>query len=577
MNTPGRFARLCVIPTLCIFLVDATLPAVAKDDWQSGLHKWAVSSDSNPNCTVRYTVGVYRPDMGDKPAWGLMTEQMFKWFSKDGAKLAPSVCTASRATQDKAEYRILFSVSPMKTVSQTTHGSEVRTTSEPFSASITSQTTYSDGSTANGMATVNGEQTSTVVVPTETTVSRSSVAEYMYAYRVKGNQLELIGSDNVVFSRVAASGSGDNATGAELGSGIGNLVRMSGDRHRADKLYEEALKAISADAQDNSSKQAVPTENQASGATPSSPPERGAPSPLSALAQASPNIESIPSAQSIATLKEQAASGDAKAQSDLGGMYYDGNGIAQDLIQAAIWYRKAADQGVATAQFNLGLMYASGKGVPQDESETARWYHKAAEQGLAVAQFSLGALYYFGNGVPQNLAQAVAWYRKAAEQGNADAQFSLGALYYDGNAGFPQDSAQAAVWYRKAAEQGNADAQAELGGLYSSGRGVKKDEAQAAIWLRKAAEQSDAKAQFELGADYASGEGVPQDYAEAYFWLDLAAAGKIARIRPEDSAAAREGTAKLRDLVASHLAPADLSREQERARKWFEDHPTKPQ
>jgi hypothetical protein len=219
----------------------AAISSAAKDDWQSDLHKWAVSSQTDPNCKVRYVTGAYRPDLGDKPVWGFMSEKMFKYFSKDGAKLAPSICPVTRATQDKADYRPLFSVTPMETVSQTTHGSETRTTTEPFNANVT----YSDGSTA----TVQGQQTTTVVVPTETTISRSAVALYMYTYRVKGNQLELISTDDVVFSRVAASGSGTNAAGAELGAGIGNLIRASKDRHRADKLFGEALKAILAEAQ----------------------------------------------------------------------------------------------------------------------------------------------------------------------------------------------------------------------------------------------------------------------------------------------------------------------------------------
>src|ERR1039458_4221350 len=181
---PSLFA----IPILAIFILGVTLPAVAKDDWLSDAAKWAVSNDTNSNCKVRYTVGIYRPDMGDKPAWGVMTEEMFKWFSKDGVKLAPSVCPISRNSKDKAAYRILFSVSPMRTVSHTTHGSEVHTTSEPFNANVTSQTTYSNGGTANSTSTVNGEQTSTVVVPTETTISQSSVALYMYTYRVNGDQ-----------------------------------------------------------------------------------------------------------------------------------------------------------------------------------------------------------------------------------------------------------------------------------------------------------------------------------------------------------------------------------------------------
>jgi hypothetical protein len=63
---------------------------------------------------------------------------------------------------------------------------------------------------------------------------------------------------------------------------------------------------------------------------------------------------------------------------------------------------------------------------------------------------------------------------------------------------------------------------------------------------------------------------VPQDYAEAYFWLDLVAAGKL-------DAPDTEKAADLRDKAASHLTPADLSREQERARKWFEAHRAKSQ
>jgi hypothetical protein len=278
---------------MCPLLV-SPLSSSGKEDWQSDLRQWAASSQGDPNCKVRYTTGIYRPDLGDKPVWNLMTEKMFKWFSKDGASLAPSVCPASRATADRVGYRILFSQTPMKTVSQTTHGSEVRTTSQPFSGDVTSQVSYSDGTTANGTATINGQQTTSVVVPTETTISRSSVALYMYTYRVNGDQLELISTDSVVFTRVTASGSGDNAAGAELGAGIGNLVRMSGDRHRADKLYEEALKAIRADAQDNGTKQDALPGDRAAEAAPAPLQVPVAPPAPAAPVQASLNIESVP-------------------------------------------------------------------------------------------------------------------------------------------------------------------------------------------------------------------------------------------------------------------------------------------
>ena len=57
----------------------------------------------------------------------------------------------------------------------------------------------------------------------------------------------------------------------------------------------------------------------------------------------------------------------AYAQCNLGWMYANGRGVAQDDEQAVFWYRKAAEQGNAIAQFNLGKMYENGHGVEQDD------------------------------------------------------------------------------------------------------------------------------------------------------------------------------------------------------------------
>jgi hypothetical protein len=91
----------------------------------------------------------------------------------------------------------------------------------------------------------------------------------------------------------------------------------------------------------------------------------------------------------------------------------------------------------------------------------------------------------------------------------------------------------------------------------------------AANWYRKAAAQNDQGAQFNLGEMYQMGVGVPQDYGEAYFWLDIAAAN--------NGPLPRGGALKARDEAASHLTPDLLLQIQERARKWFQDHPANPQ
>src|SRR5579863_1985301 len=61
-----------------------------------------------------------------------------------------------------------------------------------------------------------------------------------------------------------------------------------------------------------------------------------------------------------------------------------------DYATAVRLLRPLAEQGDPYAQANLGLMYAKGQGVPQDIAQAADWYRKAAEQGNAFAEGSLG-------------------------------------------------------------------------------------------------------------------------------------------------------------------------------------------
>ena len=123
--------------------------------------------------------------------------------------------------------------------------------------------------------------------------------------------------------------------------------------------------------------------------------------------------------------------------------------------------------------------------------------------------------------------------------------------------------------FESLAAAGDSAAQCGMGLSYYTGQGVPRDYSRAAEWFRRAAEKDNPMAQYLLGTMYVVGKGVPQDFSEAYFWVDVAAVGKL-------DATNAAAAAKSRDDTASLLTPADLSREQERARKWFEDHQTKP-
>ena len=145
-----------------------------------------------------------------------------------------------------------------------------------------------------------------------------------------------------------------------------------------------------------------------------------------------------------------------------------------------------AEQGQVSAQIKMGLWYLDGSnGVAEDSVEAAKWFRKAAEQGHALAQSMLGAMYYAGLGVTKDHAEMVKWVSKAAEQGDAEGQFRLGHYYCKG-LGVGEDHAEAVKWFRNSAEQGHVAAQYNLGNMYDTGDGVAQDAVMAYMWLNLA-------------------------------------------------------------------------------------------
>ena len=65
------------------------------------------------------------------------------------------------------------------------------------------------------------------------------------------------------------------------------------------------------------------------------------------------------------------------AQSSLGEMYYQGDGVDQSYQRARELWELAAKQGNADAQCNLGTLYANGQGVEQSFETARKWLMKA--------------------------------------------------------------------------------------------------------------------------------------------------------------------------------------------------------
>jgi hypothetical protein len=84
--------------------------------------------------------------------------------------------------------------------------------------------------------------------------------------------------------------------------------------------------------------------------------------------------------------------------------------------------RPMAERGYAGAQYNMGVVYANGQGVPQDYVEAAKWYRLAADQGLAVAQYTVGLMYSNGQGLPRDYVRAHMWLNLSAKKETENAE-----------------------------------------------------------------------------------------------------------------------------------------------------------
>ena len=91
--------------------------------------------------------------------------------------------------------------------------------------------------------------------------------------------------------------------------------------------------------------------------------------PAAGMAAAAPNRPAAP------------AAAPAVSQFDQGVAAY---GRADYATAYRLW-RPLADQGLANAQYNLGLMYANGQGVAQDYVQAHNWFNLGAVSGHASA------------------------------------------------------------------------------------------------------------------------------------------------------------------------------------------------
>ncbi|MFZ6048683.1 tetratricopeptide repeat protein [Pseudomonas sp. CR3202] len=238
-----------------------------------------------------------------------------------------------------------------------------------------------------------------------------------------------------------------------------------------------------------------------------------------------------------------------------------GQRLAGDPRQAARAILAAAREGVTAAQTLLGQILLDGNGIERDPALARTWFGIAAEAGDAMARNMLGRCLEQGWGGPEDLEGAAGQYRKAIGDGLDWAMYNYAGLLASGR-GVERDAHGAFTLYLRAAEMGHAKSMNLAGRYYEEGIAVDPAPEIAFTWYRRSAEAGDFRGQFSHAAALAS-EGKVD---EAITWLQRALlGGNLNFLRISRASLAEAPEARIRTLaLAYHQRAAELGDDSDR-------------
>ncbi|GHA10929.1 exopolysaccharide production negative regulator [Devosia pacifica] len=179
--------------------------------------------------------------------------------------------------------------------------------------------------------------------------------------------------------------------------------------------------------------------------------------------------------QLLSALENAAAAGQPMALWQLGTMYENGEGVAQDPVKAFGYFSQIANQHadaaprgleadiVAQSFVKVGDYYRDGlpgAGIKADADRShALLMHAASYFGDADAQYRVGMLYLEENELGVNPLQSARWLSLAARKGHGLAQAKLGELLYEGIEGIEAQPVEGLMWMNiaKSLLQGTGD------------------------------------------------------------------------------------------------------------------------
>lgn len=173
--------------------------------------------------------------------------------------------------------------------------------------------------------------------------------------------------------------------------------------------------------------------------------------------------------EALKLYKLAADQGLVEAIRSLGDIYYIGEVVEKDYVEAFSYYKSATLQfAYPDAQNKLAYMYTTGDGCKQNYAEAIRLFGAASDQGFGAATHNLGCLYATGEGVDINIKKALDLFILAGDQGHIASYQEAAVSYLEGD-DINQDFDQVEKLLRRAMAAGDVDAQGMLGLLMLTG------------------------------------------------------------------------------------------------------------
>lgn len=100
----------------------------------------------------------------------------------------------------------------------------------------------------------------------------------------------------------------------------------------------------------------------------------------------------------VQRMKDAANSGNVDCMFNLGCLYWSGEDLRYDPVEALHWFKMAAEAGHVTSMYNCGVLY-HGKETTKvyDPAAAGYWLYRAAQCGDQGAKKMLEANYRFDN------------------------------------------------------------------------------------------------------------------------------------------------------------------------------------